>query len=187
MLAQLRFDNDATGFQELHQTIKSLCLQGMGQPLCGMESTGHYGIALRDFLTRLGHPVQVFNPLKVNRFRDFYIQPNKDDYRDTFVISQMLRYGERAPYTPLKPAIRALKQLTRYCTSLVRAKVKTQIRAILGAWVISGCNPMRRRRDGCWRCYWLGITSFGAKRRKNWPLWGSIKPLPPKRRPGLGG
>jgi len=58
---------------------------------------------------------------------------SKDDYRDAFVISQMLRYDEVAPYTPLKPAIRALKQLTRHRTSLVRAKakVKTKIRAIL--------------------------------------------------------
>lgn len=128
----MRFDNNATGFQELQQAIQRLCLQGIGQVLCGMESTGHYGIALRDFLTRLSYPVQVFNPLKVNRFRDFYIQPHKDDYRDAFVIAQMLRFGEMALYTPLKPAIRALKQLTRYRTSLVRAraKVKVKIRAI---------------------------------------------------------
>lgn len=133
VLTQFRFDNDATGFQGFHQTIQSLSLQEGDHILCGMESTGHYGIALRDSLIRLGYSVQVFNPLKVNRFRDFYIQPNKDDYRDAFVISQMLRYGEVAPYTPLKPAIRALKQLTRYRTSLVRAraKIKTKIRAIL--------------------------------------------------------
>ena len=133
MMAQLRFDNDAAGFHQLEQIIQRLAFPEMEWVLCGMESTGHYGIALRDFLIQLGYPVQVFNPLKVNRFRDFYIQPHKDDYRDAFVIAQMLRYGERAPYTPPRPAIRALKQLTRYRTSLVRAraKVKTQIRAIL--------------------------------------------------------
>jgi transposase len=133
MVAQLRFDNDAAGFHELQQTILRLSLPEMVPVFCGMESTGHYGIALRDFLTQLRYPVQVFNPLKVNRFRDFYIQPHKDDYRDAFVIAQMLRYGERTSYTPLKPAMRTLKQLTRYRTSLVRAraKVKTQIRAIL--------------------------------------------------------
>ena len=132
-VAQLRFDNDAAGFHQLEQTIQRLAFPEMEWVLCGMESTGHYGIALRDFLIQLGYPVQVFNPLKVNRFRDFYIQPHKDDYRDAFVIAQMLRYGERSPYNPLPPAIRALKQLTRYRTSLVRAraKVKTQIRAIL--------------------------------------------------------
>lgn len=133
VLTRLRLDNDAAGFQEFQQAIQHLCLLGGDPVFCGMESTGHYGIALRDFLTQLGYPVQVFNPLKVNHFRDFYIQPHKDDYRDAFVIAQMLRYGERTPYTPLKPAIRALKQLARYRTSLVRAraKVKTQIRAIL--------------------------------------------------------
>lgn len=42
---RLRFENDAAGFREFHQTIQSLSLQEGGQVLCGMESTGHYGVA----------------------------------------------------------------------------------------------------------------------------------------------
>jgi transposase len=69
-VAQLRFDNDATGFHQLEQTIQRLSLPEMESVLCGMESTGHYGIALRDFLIQLGYPVQVFNPLKVSCYHD---------------------------------------------------------------------------------------------------------------------
>jgi transposase len=73
-VAQLRFDNDATGFHQLEQTIRRLALQKMRPVLCGMESTGHYGIALRDFLIQLGYPVQVFNPLKVSGYHDAFFK-----------------------------------------------------------------------------------------------------------------
>ena len=46
--------------------------------------------------------VQAFNPLKVNRFRDFYIQPTKTDPKDAFVIANILRYGKVKP-TVLPP------------------------------------------------------------------------------------
>lgn len=57
VLTQLRFENDSVGFQGLRKTIKGPCPQETGQLLWGMESTGHYGVALRDFLTRLGYSV----------------------------------------------------------------------------------------------------------------------------------
>ena len=70
----------------------------------------------------------MFNPLKVNRFRDFYIQPLKTDKRDAFVIANILRYGKVKP-TILAPApVQKLGRLVRYrrylCDELTRAKNK---------------------------------------------------------------
>jgi len=39
------------------------------------------------FLDDERNQVKVFNPLKVNRFRDFYIQPVKTDTKDAFVLA----------------------------------------------------------------------------------------------------
>ena len=39
------------------------------------------------FLDDERNQVKVFNPLKVNRFRDFYIQPAKTDTKDAFVLA----------------------------------------------------------------------------------------------------
>lgn len=130
-ITQLRFDNNASGYQHFFACIDRY--RDGGEPVIGMESTGHYGAALRDRLVEHGYTVQVLNPLKPNRFRDFYLQPVKNDARDAFVIAQMLRFGERQPYVPAPPPLRALKHLVRYRAALTqaRARMKNQLRAIL--------------------------------------------------------
>lgn len=131
LITQLRFDNNATGYQRFFACLNRH--SDKSEPVIGMESTGHYGAALRDHLVEQGYTVQILNPLKSNRFRDFYLQPIKNDARDAFVIAQMLRFGERQPYVPAPPPLRGLKQLVRYRSALTqaRARIKNQLRAIL--------------------------------------------------------
>ena len=123
----LKFDSTFKGFAELEELIKKLSTQNDGLIL-GMEATGHYWFPLYEFLKDKGYKVKVFNPLKVNRFRDFYIQPLKTDKRDAFVIANILRYGKVKP-TILAPAsVQKLGRLVRYrrylCDELTRAKNK---------------------------------------------------------------
>lgn len=130
VLQVVRFDNDAAGYQLLHKTMGQYSAVEI---LIGMESTGHYGHALRDWLISQGLAVHIFNPLKTNRFRDFYIQWHKNDERDAVALAHLLRFGERQLYHPLSPSLRRLKQLARHRALLVqtRARFKNQLRAIL--------------------------------------------------------
>ncbi len=65
LITHLCFDNNATGYQ---QFFACLDRHSAGtEPVIGMESTGHYGAALRDRLVEHGYTVQVLNPLKSNR------------------------------------------------------------------------------------------------------------------------
>lgn len=126
----LRFDNDATGYQSLRQMLNPY---PTSETLVGMESTGHYGHALRDWLLDQGFAIHIFNPLKTNRFRDFYIQWHKNDERDAVALAHLLRLGERRPYLPLPAPLQGLRQMVRHRALLTqaRARAKNQLRAIL--------------------------------------------------------
>lgn len=130
VLDTLRVDNDAAGYARLCQLLSRY---GPSQQLVALESTGHYGHALRDWLLGQGFELHVFNPLKTNRFRDFYVQWRKNDERDAIALAHLLRLGERQPYHPLPLNLRSLKQMVRHRALLVqaRARTKNQIRAIL--------------------------------------------------------
>jgi len=125
-----RFENDATGYACLDQALNRY---SAGQTLIALESTGHYGHALRDWLVSHGWEVHIFNPLKTNRFRDFYIQWHKNDERDAIALTHLLRFGERQRYQPLPVGLRTLKQMVRHRALLVqsRSRIRNQLRAIL--------------------------------------------------------
>jgi len=132
-LDELKFTNTYQGFSQLEKIIQKHAIPEDGQTLLGMEATGHYWFPLYEFLRNKGYQVKVFNPLKVNRFRDFYIQPVKTDPKDAFVIANILRYGKVKP-TSLAPAeVQRLQRLVRYrrylCDRLTQ--VKNKIRCIL--------------------------------------------------------
>jgi len=130
VLHTLHVENDATGYGHLQQLLSQY---GPDHLRVGIESTGHYGHALRDWLLGQGFELHVFNPLKTNRFRDFYVQWRKNDERDAIAIAHLLRLGERQLYHPLPLSLRSLKQMVRHRGLLVqaRARTKNQIRAIL--------------------------------------------------------
>lgn len=130
VLLTFRFDNDQPGYLQLEQALKQ---HPLSQTLVAMESTGHYGHALRDWLVNRSFEVHIFNPLKTSRFRDFYVQWNKNDERDALALAHLLRLGERQLYHPPPIHLRTLKQMVRHRTLLVqtRARTKNQLRAIL--------------------------------------------------------
>ena len=126
----LKFRNSYQGFTELEKLIKASSTLDDGLIL-GMEATGHYWFPLYEFLRDKGYQVKVFNPLKVNRFRDFYIQPVKTDIKDAFVFAS--RYGKVKPTSLAPVEIQRLQRLVRHrrylCDRLTQ--VKNKIRCIL--------------------------------------------------------
>jgi len=132
-LGYLKFGNDRPGFTELEKLIGGLSIPDNGHIFLGMEATGHYWFPLYEFLKSKGYKVQVFNPLKVNRFRDFYIQPTKTDPKDAFVIASILRYGKVKPTVLPPDNIQKLKRIVRYRRFLTEemTQMKNKIRCML--------------------------------------------------------
>ena len=130
-LDSLKFDTTYQGFAELEENLRKLARPEA--TLLGMEATGHYWFPLYEFLKDRAYQVKVFNPLKVNRFRDFYIQPTKTDAKDAFVIANILRYGKIEPTILAPPCVQKLQRLVRYRRFLTKklAQVKNKIRCML--------------------------------------------------------
>ena len=87
----------------------------------GMEATGHYWLALYSFLVDEGYTVKVINPIQSDAFRKMYIRQTKNDSRDSFIIAQIMRFGEYHTTELAEENIIALRQLSRYRLCLVES------------------------------------------------------------------
>ena len=84
-----------------------------------MEATGHYWFSLYSYLIDLGFTVYVIIPIQSNAFRKMYIRQTKNDSKDSFVIAQIMRFGEFSSTSLADEDIMALRQLSRYRLALV--------------------------------------------------------------------
>jgi transposase len=87
--------------------------------LIGMEATGHYWLSLYSYLTEAGCDVKVINPITSDAFRKMYIRQTKNDSKDSFVIAQIMRFGEFNTTELSEENVIALRQLSRYRLCLV--------------------------------------------------------------------
>lgn len=87
--------------------------------IIGMESTGHYWLNLYSFLVNLNFNVFVINPIQTNTFRKMYIRKTKNDSKDSYIIAQIMRFGEFSSSSISDENIFAIRQLSRYRSSLV--------------------------------------------------------------------
>jgi transposase len=88
--------------------------------LVGLESTGHYWLALYDQLTQRGYAVVVINPLQVRAFCKLDIRKRKTDRVDAVRIAQFVRFA-RPPATDQQlPVLLQLRELTRFRFRLVQ-------------------------------------------------------------------
>jgi len=95
LVASQSFSNDAEGYERfLHR------LQEAGPsnpPLVGMEATGHYWYALRDFLVGRGYDVVVLNPIQTHQQARKDIRKRKTDKIDARHIATLIKNGEHKP------------------------------------------------------------------------------------------
>ena len=87
--------------------------------IIGMEATGHYWVSLYSYLIDLGFTVYVINPIQSDAFRKMYIRQTKNDSKDSFIIAQIMRFGEFSTTSLADEDIMALRQLSRYRLALV--------------------------------------------------------------------
>ena len=113
------FLNDREGFSHFKALLDSL----EGEKKIGLESTGHYGQNLKQFLESNGFTFMEFNPLLVSRFvRSKSLRNTKTDSIDALSIAQYVMTVEYKPYPSSFYHLDKLKSLTRFRNSLVRQR-----------------------------------------------------------------
>lgn len=123
--------NNRNGAKIIVDRVTSVLLsQDIPQVVIGMEATSVYGDNLMRFLREsgsLGHfdrHLHMLNPRQVKKFRDAYSELPKNDYVDSFVIADHLRFGrinkevymDDYRYQALKMYTRARHQLVQELT-----------------------------------------------------------------------
>lgn len=116
------FANDQAGFKSLLSRMRELGCAADGT-LVVMESTGHYWLALWEFLASHGFDVAVVNPVLTDAFRKAdTLRKTKTDRIDAFLIAEYARFKRLGPSRVSPEDAEGLKQLTRYRSQLVRER-----------------------------------------------------------------
>lgn len=120
LLDSISFSNSKEGCEKLLGLFQRLGIV-REDVLVGMEATGHYWLSVYSYLVELGYEVKVINPLQSEAFRKMYIRQTKNDSKDSFIIAQIMRFGQFSATTLSEENIVALRQLSRYRLALVDA------------------------------------------------------------------
>ena len=114
----ISFPNSVKGFEKLKNYISYFDID-CDNSIIGMEATGHYWLSLYSVLIDFGFNVVVINPIQSDAFRKMYIRQTKNDSVDSFIIAQIMRFGEFSESSFSNENTFALRNLSRYRFSLV--------------------------------------------------------------------
>lgn len=95
-LDRFRFPNDADGYDYFHRRLMTIQeRQEAPAMLVGMEPTNYFWKLLASDLERRQVPYRMVNPYTVKKHREGdQLSRSKNDYRDAFTISDLLRTGK---------------------------------------------------------------------------------------------
>ena len=126
-----RFSNTHKGADKLMDYISRNV--GDSQVVFGMEATGHYWYSIYSFLNSKNYTVYVINPIQSDSLRSMYIRQTKNDSRDSFLIAEVIRFGQFTTTSLADENILSMRQLCRYRDSVVdsRTEIKLRISTIL--------------------------------------------------------
>lgn len=116
----ISFSNTKEGCEKITAVFEKLGAS-VSDVVIGMEATGHYWLSVYTFFLELGFSVKVINPIQSEAFRKMYIRQTKNDSVDSFIIAQIMRFGEYSSSGLAEENIIALRQLSRYRLALVDA------------------------------------------------------------------
>ena len=127
----LRFPNTHSGAEKLMQHIT----KHISNKPCvfGMEATGHYWYSIYSFLKSKHFTVYVINPIQSNSIRSLFIRQTKNDSKDSFLIAEVIRFGQFTTTTLADENLLAMRQLCRYRDSVIdcRTEIKLRISTIM--------------------------------------------------------
>jgi transposase len=129
VVESFRFANTDAGFKKLLERLR----KAGANPDCsmaGMEATGHYWVALFDFMGSHGYEAAVINPIQTDAFRDVWtVRKVKTDALDAAMIADLVRYKRYEPSALGDEATGELCSLARYRMSLVERSTMLKNRA----------------------------------------------------------
>lgn len=114
----ISFPNSAKGIEKFNNFIAEFGVT-TNNCIIGMEATGHYWISLFSYIIDLGFTCYVINPIQSDAFRKMYVRQTKNDSVDSFIIAQIMRFGEFSISNFSDENTFALRNLTRYRFALV--------------------------------------------------------------------
>ncbi len=120
LIESISFSNTKEGCEKITAVFEKLGAS-VSDVVIGMEATGHYWLSVYTFFLELGFSVKVINPIQSEAFRKMYIRQTKNDSVDSFIIAQIMRFGEYSSSSLAEEYIIALRQLSRYRLALVDA------------------------------------------------------------------
>ena len=120
VLESISFANSKEGCEKLLALFQRLDI-AKDDLLIGMEATGHYWLSVYGYLLEQGFDVKVINPIQSEAFRKMYIRQTKNDRKDSFIIAQIMRFGQFSATNLSEEVIVAMRQLSRYRLALVDA------------------------------------------------------------------
>lgn len=126
-----RFSNTHKGADKLMEhIIKNI---GNSHVTFGMEATGHYWYSIYSFLKSKGYTVYVINPIQSDSLRSMYIRQTKNDSKDSFLIAEVIRFGQFTTTSLANENLLSMRQLCRYRDSVIdcRTEIKLRISTIL--------------------------------------------------------
>lgn len=118
LLDGISFANSKEGCEKLTAAFEKLGIS-KNDLLIGMEATGHYWLSVYGYLLEHGFEIKVINPIQSEAFRKMYIRQTKNDRKDSFIIAQIMRFGQFSATSLAEEAIVAMRQLSRYRLALV--------------------------------------------------------------------
>ena len=122
----LRFATTHKGADSLMSFIfKNICNSPC---VFGMEATGHYWYPIYSFLKAKGYTIYVINPIQSDSLRKMYIRQTKNDSIDSFLIAEVIRFGQFTTTSMADENILSMRQLCRYRDSVISSRTEIKLR-----------------------------------------------------------
>lgn len=111
-------------------SLMSFIFKNIGNSPCvfGMEATGHYWYPIYSFLKAKGYTIYVINPIQSDSLRKMYIRQTKNDSIDSFLIAEVMRFGQFGTTSMADENILAMRQLCRYRDSVISSRTEIKLR-----------------------------------------------------------
>ena len=111
-------------------SLMSFIFKNIGNSPCvfGMEATGHYQYPIYSFLKARGYTIYVINPIQSDSLRKMYIRQTKNDSIDSFLIAEVIRFGQFTTTSMADENILAMRQLCRYRDSVISSRTEIKLR-----------------------------------------------------------
>ena len=118
LVDSISFSNSKEGCEKLLALMERFQVD-KSDVVIGMEATGHYWLSVHAFFFELEYDVKVINPIQSEAFRKMYIRQTKNDSKDSYIIAQIMRFGQFSTTSLSEEGTVALRQLSRYRLALV--------------------------------------------------------------------